>query len=68
MGKIFSSIFRRPRAARRACAIPTKCDRPERQSFNEIMEREWAELVIKFDKNKNDYVFRTACCMGAPAC
>lgn len=68
MGKFFSSIFRRPSHARRACSIPTKCDRPESLSFNEIMNREWAELVIEFDKNKNDYVFKTACCAGAPAC
>lgn len=45
-----------------------ECLTNENRSFDEIMTSEWEELVITFDKQKNDYVFRTACCPGAPAC
>ena len=68
MTKIFSSIFGNRDDGRRTCSIPTKCNKSEGQSFSEIMEGEWEELVIKYDKEKNDYVFKTACCQGAPAC
>ena len=67
MRNIASTTSRKPSDGRRACLIPAKCDSSENPSFDEIMDREWAELVIKFDKNKNGYVFRTACCVGAPA-
>lgn len=50
------------------CAIPGRCRTTSNRSFNELMEDQWEELVIKLDKSKNQYVFRTACCPGAPAC
>ena len=53
---------------RRGCAIPTKCPQNENRSFDQIMDSEWEELVIKFDDRKNDFVIKTACCPGAPAC
>lgn len=68
MAKILSSIFGKRDDRRRTCSIQTKCNSSEGLSFDEIMEGEWEELVIKYDKEKNDYVFKTACCPGAPAC
>ena len=68
MDNISTSIIGSANDRRRTCSIPTKCDRSGSESFDEIMGREWEELVIRFDKNKNAYVFKTACCPGAPAC
>ena len=53
---------------RRGCTIPTKCPPNDDRSFDQIMDSEWEERVIKFDKTSNDYVIKTACCPGAPAC
>lgn len=48
--------------------LPSWCQPTDGRTFNEIMDREWEELVIRFDKKKNDYVFKTACCKGAHVC
>ena len=48
--------------------LPSWCLPTDGRTFNEIMDREWEELVIRFDKKKNDYVFKTACCEGAHVC
>ena len=53
---------------RRGCSIPTRCPTSDDRSFDQIMASEWEELVIKFDQRKNDFVIKTACCPGAPAC
>lgn len=44
----------------RSCQNPKRCRAERKRSFNEIMASEWEELVITFDKQKNDYVFKTA--------
>lgn len=61
-----TSILQRDRLP--SCVDPEWCRTTENRSFDEIMASEWEELVITFDKHKNDYVFKTACCPGAPAC
>jgi hypothetical protein len=66
MAKDFSSIFKRPNDGRRACSIPTKCNRSDTRSFDEIMRGRWEELVIRFDEKENDFVLKMACCPGAP--
>lgn len=48
--------------------LPPWCQPTDGSTFNEIMDREWEELVIRFDEKKNDYVFKTACCKGAHVC
>jgi len=53
---------------RPVCAMPQRCRTTPGLSFNQLMEREWEELVIRFNEEKGDYEFRTACCAGAPAC
>ena len=53
---------------KRICAVPTRCRTPRHRSMDELMESEWQELVIQFDKEAGEYVFKTACCTGAPAC
>lgn len=54
--------------ARRGCSIPMKCSPSEGRSFDQLMDSEWEELVIRFDDKKNDFVIKTACCPGGPAC
>ena len=53
---------------RRACAIPTRCDAPRRRSFNELMDSDWAEFVVRYDRRAGQYITGTACCPGAPVC
>ena len=48
--------------------LPPWCQPTDGRTFNEIMDREWEELVIRFDEKKRDYVFKTACCEGAHVC
>ena len=33
-----------------------------------MMASQWEEIVIRYDKQKKDYVTLTACCPGAPVC
>jgi hypothetical protein len=49
-------------------ALPPGCLPSKGSSFNEIMERDFEELVIRLDKKTNEYVFRTACCKGTRVC
>lgn len=51
-----------------ATALPAWCQPTDGRTFDELMDREWEELVIRFDENKKDYVFKTACCKGAHVC
>lgn len=53
---------------RQTCVLPKRCASKPDRPFSEIMESEWEELVIRLDKAKNRYEFRTACCPGAQAC
>jgi hypothetical protein len=48
--------------------LPPWCRSTDGSNFNEIMDLDWEELVIRFDEHKNDYVFKTACCKGAHVC
>ena len=48
--------------------VKRRLPKPNKQDDSQIMDREWEELVIRFDKKKNDYVFKTACCEGAHVC
>jgi hypothetical protein len=36
--------------------------------MDELLEGDWEELVIKFDREKGQHVVRTACCSMAQAC
>jgi hypothetical protein len=51
-----------------AAPLPPWCQPTDGITFNQIMDREWDELVIRFDEKKKDYVFKTACCEGAHVC
>ncbi|MBL8124818.1 MAG: hypothetical protein KIT61_08465 [Pyrinomonadaceae bacterium] len=53
---------------KRACAVPSKCHTPRSRTFDEMMASHWEEIVIRYDKQKKDYVTLTACCPGAPVC
>jgi hypothetical protein len=37
-------------------------------SYSELLEANWEELVIQFDREKGKHVVRTACCPMAPVC
>ena len=63
IGDLFKTV-----GDKRICAVPTRCRTPRHRSMDELMESEWQELVIQFDKEAGEYVFKTACCTGAPAC
>ena len=58
----------KPKDGRRGCPIPTQCPPTENRSLDQLMDSEWEELVIRFDDKKKDFVIKTACCPGAPAC
>jgi hypothetical protein len=64
MENIFTSIRKKPSNGRRTCSVPTKCTRPEGQSFDEMMERPWEELVIKFDKKNERLRFQDGLLSG----
>ena len=38
------------------------------QSYDELMNTEWAEFVIRYDAGERKFVTGTACCVGAPVC
>ena len=61
-----SSVIRS--LGKRACAVTTKCRTPRFRTFDEMMASQWEEIVIRYDKQKKDYVTLTACCPGAPVC
>lgn len=44
------------------------CSSKSYASVDEMMESEWEELVIKFDRSSGKHVVRTACCPMAPVC
>jgi hypothetical protein len=46
----------------------TACGYEAYSSYSELIEADWDELVIQFDRGSGKHVVRTACCPMAPVC